>query len=319
MNEPHPQLRSFPFFPKMENFDVLLQQNETDWSVVKQRFEVIQQRTKQVISDESKRITLNEEQLAIEREIFRKEKAEFEDARDKVLQAHQAFAHRVQLVVGGKEFDTTHSTIMKVAENPQQDKADANSIIAVMLAKMAPCDTFTKIRIDRDPKFFDVILNYHRERSCADRSMEQWAEDYLTTFTESELNLIRSESEYYKIRSLSNYVTWFLVSRKDPAKMPLKGTVQVLDTSRTRVLGSTTDANTTIEETNFTRFVFNSIEFKHKFEFKGCVFRNAVFNRCRFLSHMVFSDCDIRGLRFNECASPPSQVMIRNRCLGKLP
>lgn len=308
----------------MESIDTLLKQNDVDWSTIRQRFELIQQRSKQIYADatnyvnsERRRIALVEERLAVEKETLMKDKEEFEDAREKVLRINQAFAHRILLVVGGKEFDTTHSTIMTVAENPLQDKADANSIIAVMLAKLAPCDSFTKIRIDRDPKFFDVILNYHRERSCVDRSTEQWAEDYLNTFTIAELQLIRSESEYYKIRSLSNYVTWFLVSREEKQKQ-LDELVQIFDTTRTKVLGLATKDDSTVEEKNFTQFMFRSIDFRNKYEFKGCVFRNAVFTRCRFSAHVLFSDCDIRGIRFIECTWSPSQALIKHRCLGEL-
>lgn len=282
------------------------------------RSDAINDRTKEHLEHKKRQIKQKEDKLELEREHFRREKREFEDTRDCAFRIalRQQAPLQIVLVVGGEEFETSRHTILASA----QLSPDENSILAATVARIGVTD-HNRVKIDRDPKFFAKILDYLRQRA-SDTEVERWLV-CLKGCDDQELRMTRHEAEYYKIRSLSNHITWELVSRKDKPNSMAKLGFGSLVNSVNQIVGYATTHDISIDEMNFEVCVIRTIEFKHKVTFRGCVLKNADFTKCAFLENLVeFRDCDIRGVKFTGCKSnglSPSLTIHLERCIGNLP
>ena len=263
-----------------------------------QRSLKISELTVQYLGQEERKMKRREDKLVFERSALKREKQEFEDSRSKVIRVVlDQDSSLVLLDVGGEEFRISANVLLRSALIPP----DENIILAVTLSEMRRAnESKNRIKIDRDPRFFSKIIDYLRNR--VDGTEIQWLV-CLEDLSVVDLKMIRIEVHYYKIRSLSNHITWELVCREpkvaDLTKLgfiALKRGVQIVGYQT-----QTDDQPGSVVEKNFEGSKIDSVVFAHKVIFRGCSFRGAKFINCTFLVGQEFYDCNLSGIRFENC------------------
>ena len=253
-----------------------------------------------------------EANLDFERAVFEREKDAFEEIQRKVtsMALYQAPLGTIDLQIGNKTFTTCPATINSVPE----------SVLAVMLNAMLQADpTKNKIKIDRDPEFFDKILNFLRDGE----SSLLWLKD--TRLTEIDLQTIRNEAHFYQLKDLFNFITWELNSRKpkltDIRQCGFKAVMQRSSSGQQQITGFQTKEELVIKGENLNDTHFVNVLFSHKIEFIECYCKGVVFKNCRFLVAQTFVDCDLSKAQFTNCTAnlPPSETLLLENSRGTLP
>ena len=233
---------------------------------------------------------------------------------------------RMEIIVSGRSFTTAPETIAKIPDS---------SLAETMLLMLEENENKQrnkkerklKLRIDRDPKHFELILNYFRE----DRRSLHWLNDP-QAMNMSDLEAIRNDADYYNLRELARFVTWELVSRKPtlsketlPDILRLEEIEQKDNTSSPSLYSYKTQQELIFQERNFTETAFNGIAFLHKLTFASCDFRGSIFKNCFFGCLIDLRGCNISGLKLINCRSnmrelqPKDIFFVDNDQKGYLP
>lgn len=249
--------------------------------------------------------------LQVERQkIEEKKRRIVEQSKEKQEELIQAISSQeteihstVEIIVSGRMFTTSTSTIAKL---PNSLLAEAMNLMLKELEENrkergnSKKKKKLKLKIDRDPRHFELILNYLRE---ADRSLH-WLYDP-EAMKMSDLEAVRGEADYYNLDNLARLVTWELVSRKPVVSS--KRLPSVLKLHKFEDAEATPFYKTlqklTLEEVNFTETVFDGIVFLHNQTFISCDFRGSVFRNCLFNGGVLMnlSGSNINGVKFIDC------------------
>ena len=239
--------------------------------------------------------------LELERRYFEEEKQMFEGMRRSCVQIAFAGQQFVVLEVGGQHFETTPATLLS---NP-------GCTLAYTFSRAAEYNPDKHVlRIDRNPKHFEKILDFMR------RNEESllWMDD--PSLNSVELKEIKAEAVYYKLPRLVHIIGWELVKRQPVVtnlqdcgfKQPQTGKTEGFETTR----------DLTLRERNFSSFQFQSVLFKHSVSFRGCVLNEAVFKTCAFNALIDFGETDIEKLHFEECSGVcgPKETFVTTDAKG---
>ena len=239
----------------------------------------------------------------------------------------------VEIIVSGRMFTTTARTIARL---PNSLLAEAMSLLLKELEEnkkergSSKRKKKLKLRIDRDPRHFELILNYFRE---ADRSL-YWLYDH-EAMKMSDLEAIRGDADYYNLGDLARLVTWELVSRKPVVLSERLPEVLKLRFKPTWDSGvplrsppsftHKTQQELSLEEENFKETLFEGIAFLHDQTFISCDFRGSVFRRCLFgCVSMNLSGSNVSGIKFIDCKcnsrlSPSDIFLVDDDQKGYIP
>ena len=255
------------------------------------------------------------------RRIIEQSKEKQEELLQSISSNETGIQSTVEIIVSGRMFTTTARTIAKL---PNSRLAEAMSLILKELEEnkkergSSKRKKKPKLRIDRDPRHFELILNYFRE---ADRSL-YWLYDR-EAMKMSDLEAIRGDADYYKLGDLARLVTWELVSRKPVVlseRLP-----EVLKLRFESAPYHKTQQELSLEEENFTETVFEGIAFFHNQTFISCDFRGSVFQRCHFgCVLMNLPGSNISGIKFIDCKcssrlSPSDIFLVDDDQKGYIP
>ncbi|XP_019849016.1 PREDICTED: uncharacterized protein LOC109580385 [Amphimedon queenslandica] len=272
--------------------------------------------------------------LQVERQKIEEEKRQIielsEEKQEELLQSissQETEIHgTVEIIVSGRMFTTSTRTI---ASLPNSLLAEAVSLMLKELEEnrkergSSKKKKKLKLRIDRDPRHFELILNYLRE---ADRSLH-WLYDP-EAMKMSDLEAVRDEADYYKLKNLARLVTWELVSRKPVVSSKRLPSVLKLDKFENAEAAPfyKTLQTVKLEEENFTETVFENIVFVHNQTFISCDFRGSVFRRCFFNNGVLMnlSGSNISGIKFIDCRcnsrmSPADVFIVDEDQKGNIP
>jgi hypothetical protein len=134
------------------------------------------------LQDKLEKIELNIDQQF---EVVEHRALKWEHLKDEVHNVIQLNKEKkfIKLNIGGKRFTTTADTLLSVE----------NSFFARMLR--AKHDNDSEIFIDRNPDYFQHILDYHRNKKINYKK-----------FIKADLSHLREEAEFYNIEAIYNYI-----------------------------------------------------------------------------------------------------------------
>jgi len=140
----------------------------------------------QEFESKNKGLELRSLLLESEKKSIEKEKKEIQDFKNK-LNALVKTPQKIKLNVGGKIFTSSVLTLT----------SEKSSLLAAMFNGQFDLkqDDDGEYFIDRDSKYFDIILNYLRGQSIA-----------LNNLTEQELHALKEEVEFYEIKSFYSLI-----------------------------------------------------------------------------------------------------------------
>ena len=255
------------------------------------------------------RIRQKQRALQLDRQCLDDERHHFAVMREQSMQFAFSSSHSeiFFIEVGGTHFETTSTTLLA--------HPDCTLACAFRIAIEYNPNKNT-IRVDRNPKHFDKILDYMRYSEAS----LIWLED--TSLSTLQLKQILNEALYYALPGLVREINWALVTKqqrvtnlRDCAWFKWNPSTA----SSTEYRYETRKDQTQKEPLNFTKFTFSSVLFKDPFSFKGCVLRDAVFKDCTFNAEIYVNEADIEGIRFENCKGNlgPSNTFLTCNTKGK--
>jgi hypothetical protein len=151
----------------------------------------VQSRVSQAAAEANQALKLDREQLERERRVFALEKAEMEEKiaiwNQRVTNANDV----LRIDVGGSKFTTSKATLMAEKETYFHGLLSSSDKAA---------DEDGEYFIDRNPRFFGIIVDYLRSVAAK----VDFPEIKFTELSESERLQILSDAEFYQIESLKN-------------------------------------------------------------------------------------------------------------------
>lgn len=230
------------------------------------------------------RIKQCQAKLEVERRYFEEDKQQFDVMRNCCVQTAFASQEFIILEVGGQHFETTPATLLSYP----------NCTLAYTFSRAAEFNPNRKVlRIDRNPKHFEKILDFMRLK---EESLLWMQEPSLSSV---ELKEVKAEAVYYKLPHLVRMIGWELVKRKPQVTDLRDCGFKQTQTGKTQ--GFETLEEPPLWELNFSNFQFQSVLFKHRVSFQGSVLRDAVFKRCTFNEVIDLGEADIENVRFEDC------------------
>ena len=213
----------------------------------------------------------------------------------------------IYIEVGGQHFETTPATLMAHPESCTLTYAFFKAV------EYNP--SMNTIRVDRNPKHFDKILDYMRYSEAS----LVWLDD--PCLSSWQLKEMKTEAQYYGLPGLVLSISWSLIALKPRVAFLSECGDCFRAVRRERSPNGNDDSETTQgyetrknqclkEPLNFTDFVFESIMFKNCFSFKGCVLKDAMFKDCTFKAEIDVTEANIEGIKFEGCSGilPPKDV-----------
>lgn len=257
------------------------------------------------------RIRQKQRALQLDRQCLDDERQHFVSMREQNVHSSR-HAQVFFIEVGGAHFETTSTTLLA--------HPDCTLAYAFRIATEYNPNKNT-IRVDRNPKHFDKILDYMRYSEAS----LIWLED--TSLSTLQLKEVLNEALYYALPGLVREINWTLVTKRQRVtnlrdcagkhcfKFKLSSSAGDSDDIPSPFQCETQKDQMLKEPLNFTNFTFNSVLFKDPFSFKGCVLQDAVFKDCTFNAEIYFNEADIEGIQFVNCKGrldPPSTFLTCN-------
>ena len=258
------------------------------------------------------RIKQKQRALQLDRQCLDDERQHFASMREQTVHSIRHSAQVFFIEVGGAHFETTSTTLLA--------HPDCTLAFAFCLATEYNPNKNT-IRVDRNPKHFDKILDFMRYSEAS----LIWLQD--TSFSTLQLKEVLHEALYYALPGLVREINWALVT-KQPRVTNLRDCAwencfkwnnSSAGASDSPYECETRQDQTLKEPLNFTNFTFNLVLFKDPFSFKGCVLRDAVFKDCTFNAEIYFNEADIEGIQFVNCKGrfDPLSTFLTHDTKGK--
>ena len=248
-----------------------------------------------------------ERKLQWEKDRLKRDREEFEAVRFATLQIAHIQHEIVEVVVGGKRFETTPLTLLSCND----------STLAVALAGMNRFNPDKdRISIDRDPTHFEKILNFLREGEKSVVWMEK------PDLSAADIKEVKLEAEYYKIKPLVRVLSWEVIRRESPVMNDFEAcgfrAMRGRSSSPQLTIVYKTVQDLNLCDMNFEGVKFVALTFDHPVQFKGSVLKGAVFARCAFNAIVDFSEVDMTGVRFVGCQGmlTPDEAFLLDDAAG---
>lgn len=270
-------------------------------------YDDVMRRRERQLNDFERILEQKEHKFQWERDNLRKDRDEFEAVKCATLQIAHIQPEIVEIVVGGKRFETTPLTLLRCND----------CTLAVALLNMNRFNPGKdRITIDRDPTHFEKILNFLRDENSL-----VWLQQ--PNLSIADIKEVKLEAEYYKLKPLVRVLSWEVISRESPAVTDfeacgfrtMRGTRP--GSSQMVVVYKTTQ-NLDLRNMNFESVRFASVYFNHPTQFNGSLLKGAVFTGCQFNAAVDFTDVNMTGAKFLGCHGllTPDQAFLLDGAKG---